>query len=422
MKPASEVTACIVDYGLYVELARVLGTVFKKVYYCNPCWPKPFPRLNEAMVGTGFDEIELCMSPFDHASEIDLYCFFDIGQGQMQLHLESLGYKVWGARMAEDLEFNRAESKELMAAQGLPIGPYEVLYGMKDLRKYLKDKQDVYVKVSKWRGHFESMYVKNYKYIEPKLTEMEQQLGPLDDQAEFIVEEPLPDRFEVAIDQYTVDGQFPGRTLYGVEIKDQGYIGVFTQRQRIPAPLREFDTKMSPIFKDMGAKTFLSAETRIGKDKIAYILDPCLRCPLPPTELYEVFYSNLPDIIWQGANGILVDPDPVAKWGAEILLLSEWAGKHFQPVDVPLDMQPFVKFRNATMIDGRYYVLPQSGEAPEIGAVVGYGNTMEEAIEMAKEVASSIEGYDVETPEHSLDKAVEEIDKAKEFGVWVEGE
>jgi hypothetical protein len=43
---------------------------------------------------------------------------------------------------------------------------------------------------------------------------------------------------------------------------------------------------------------------------------------------------------------------------------------------------------------------------------------MEDAIKMASEIAGSVKGYDVECMTHSLDEAQENIDKAKEFGVW----
>ncbi len=54
---------------------------------------------------------------------------------------------------------------------------------------------------------------------------------------------------------------------------------------------------------------------------------------------------------------------------------------------------------------------------PEIGAVVATGNTEQEAIDKVKEVAKKIEGYSIETYPESLDKAGEEKEKLKQFGI-----
>jgi hypothetical protein len=62
-------------------------------------------------------------------------------------------------------------------------------------------------------------------------------------------------------------------------------------------------------------------------------------------------------------------------------------------------------------------VVPQSSSCPEIGAVVGVGDTMEEAIEMAKEVCKQVDGYFVANFPSALDEAVEEIEKLADFGI-----
>lgn len=419
LKSSKDVTCMVVDYGLFVEVARVLGRTFKKVYVCNPSWPSPFPKMNQGMIGYGFPEIEVCLSPYDHYDEVDLYVFLDVGLGAMQDHLRKMGKAVWGAGMAEDLEFERDMTKELMKKLGLPVGPYKKIHGLDALREYLKTKKDQYIKINRWRGHFETMKAKNLDFIEPKLDEIEAQFGKLKNMVDFIVEDELKDKFEVAIDQYTVDGEYPSKMLYGVEVKDMGYIGLFTDRSKIAKELLEFDAKFAPIQKKYGARTFLSAETRIGKDRKAYMIDICERNPSPPNEIYQVEYTNLAEIMWQGANGIMIDPIPKAKWVAEIIIHSSWASTGWQPVQFPKSMEPFVKLRSGIRIDGKFYTMPQVGELPEIGAVVGYGNSMEEAMDMAKEVGESVEGYSINIPEDSLSKATEQIELAKEYGVWI---
>ena len=418
MKSPSNITAMVIDLGMFVELARTVAQTYKKVYYCNPSWVCPYPKLNEAKIGEGFPEIEVCLDPFDHFEDIDLYVFPDIGYGGFQTYLESEGKKVWGCRMAEELEFYRDDCKKLMKRLGLPVGPWEKVKSIDSLREYLKEHKKQWVKMNQFRGHFETFFSDYYTLVEPRIDEIEHQLGALKNMAEFVVEEHLPDMFEVAADAYNIDGEMPTKMLYGVEIKDQGYIGKFTNYENIPKSMREFDTKMSPTLKRYGYRSFYSPEHRIGKEQIAYMIDLCARVPSPPGELYQVYYTNLAEIIWEGANGNCIDPAPIAKWAAEIVIHSPWATKNWQPIGFPNEYEEYIKFRNAVRIDGKTYVMPQMGEVPEIGGICGYGDTMEEAINMTNEISESIKGYFLEIPNDALNKAQEEIDKAKEFDLW----
>lgn len=419
MKDVSKVTAMVIDLGIFVENARILGQHMKKVYYCNPSWVTSFPRLNENWIGKGFPEIEVVDSPFDHFEDVDLFCFFDVGHGEMQVWLEEMGKKVWGCRRGEKFEFDRIGLKKLMAKKGLDVGPYKHLKGMDALRGYLKYHEDQFVKIGKYRGMFETFRSPSYNIVEPVLDDLESNLGKFKECVEFCVEEELKDRFEVAVDAYNVDGDLPSCMLYGVEIKDKGYVGKFTPYTAIPECLKKFDKAMAPEFERVGFKSFYSPEMRVGKDKKAYMIDLCARSPSPPNELYQVFYKNLAEIVWNGANGVCIDPDPVDVWGAEILIHSSWACEKWAAVEFPKEIAHLVKLRNGVRIAGKNYAMPQVGKMPEIGAVVGWGSSMDAAVNMALEVADQVEGYFIDIPRDSLEDAKVEIDKAKSFGVWL---
>ena len=419
MKDVKDINCMVVDLGLFVEMARTLGKTMKKVYYCNPSWVTPFPKMNVGLIGYGFPEIEVVLSPWEHFEDVDLYVFPDVGHGEMQTYLESVGKAVWGCRMAEELEFSRDTCKKLMKKLGLPVGPYSVVKGLAALREYLKQHDDQWIKINRWRGQFETFDSPSYKLIEPRLDEIEWQLGALKYLTEFTVEDELKDKFEVAIDSYNIDGQLPSKMLYGAEIKDLGYCGKFTSYENVPDILKKFDRAFAPILQQYGARTFYDPETRVGKDHVPYMIDLCIRAPSPPNELYQVFYTNLAEIIWKGANGECIDPKPASVWGTEIIIRSPWACDNWQPIEVPKEYENFVKLRNAVKINGKLYVMPQVGKIPEIGSVVGYGSTMDSAMEMAKEIGDTVKGYFVELPKESLEKAKEEIEKAKDYGVWL---
>jgi hypothetical protein len=415
LKPASEVVALVVDNGLFVDIARTLGRTFKKVYYCCP-WINSFPKPHVAWVGKGFPEIEVIDDPFQVVDQIDLAVFPDIYFGWLQVHLERLGIAVWGGRHGDLMEIDRAGAKRVMKRAGLAVTPYVVVHGTAELRAYLQANDDKWVKISKWRGLMETFYSKNYIMIEPLLDKLEYELGAFKTQIDFLIENPIADALEGGIDTYSIDGQIPKTIMSGFEIKDEGYVGEWRPFDTVPEVITRYDRVMADVFKVFRYRGFYSTEVRV-KDGTPYMIDMCSRCGSPPNELYQLMMRNLPEVVWQGANGILVDPEVIGKWGAEILIHSSWADSHWQPISIKKEFAPYLKLRNSTIIDGKTYVIPQALGLPEIGAVVGYGDTVESAIEMAKEIAETVEGYDVECKVESMDKATEVVRKAKESGV-----
>jgi hypothetical protein len=418
MNDLSKKTVMCVDNGLFVSLALRLAQDFGKVYYCCPSWVSAFPKMNELMIGYGFDEIEVVETirgpQFD---EIDLFVFPDVYFGEDQVSLEAEGKLVWGARMGEELELQRDATKDLMKEVGLPVGPWKKVKGMDGLREFLQANKNQHVKVNKWRGVTETFFSKDYQSSEPKLDEVEHSLGKFKYVINFIVEEDLSDKVEIGVDAFTVDGAFPSKLLSGIEVKDVAYVGVFKDYAELPKELTLFDQKLAPTLKDYGYRGFYSTEVRIGKDHVPYMIDFCARAGSPPSELYQEFYKNISEIIWDGANGKVTDPIPEAKYAAELLIHSPWADKNWQPVDFPKDVSRFVKLRNATKIKGRHYVIPQAVGLPEIGATVGWGNTLKAAMEMAVEVAKQVDGFYIKVPFEAFDEADEEIAKLDAFGI-----
>lgn len=405
------------DNGLFVELASKLAQTFKKVFYHVP-WQSAFPKLNNAWIGRGLEGVEVIDSPWGpQFDEIDLFIFPDVYFGHEQVYLESVGKKVWGGRMGEELELCRECCKKWMRSQGLPVGKFQVLKGMDALREYLRANKNQFVKVNKWRGTFETFKSVDYKSVEPKLDEVEYNLGAFKHVLEFIVEDDLKDKAEIGTDAWSVDGKQPASLLSGIEIKDLAFVGIFKPYAELPKPLTQFNDVAAPLLKKFGYRGFFSTEVRIGKDHEGFQIDFCARAASPPNELYQEFYTNLADIIWQGANGVLVEPEPAAKYGVEALIHSSWADKNWQPLDFPKELKPFIKLRNATFINGRYYVIPQAVGLPEIGAVTGWGNTLDEAIKACKEHAEQVKGYYVNVPCDAFDKAQEEIEKCAEYGL-----
>ncbi len=416
----SKLSVMVIDGGSYVALARRLGREFGKVYYHNPAWLKPFPTLNEQYIGKGFPEIEVVESAEPYRDSIDLWYFPDTFSGTTQVALAQAGKRVWGSRTLQELELDRSVLKETLADVGLPVNPYESVHGLTALREYLQEHDDRYVKMDgRFRGHGETFRVRTYTEAKPKLDELAYELGPVAEIIDFMIESPLKRKVEVGTDTYCIDGKYPALISCGCEVKDRGYVMQMRPVSEIPPALWRVNEKLAPLFAKGKFRGAFSTEVRLGTDGKPFLIDPCMRWGSPPNELLQELWLNLGEISYAGAGGELVDPVCAAPYGAQLVLTSPWAEHHWLAVNYPSQYERFVKLRNACRIDGTTYVIPQTPGIAEVGSVIGYGDTLEEAIAMCREVADSISGLDLHAPYDAFDAAAEELAKSAAMGVEV---
>ncbi|WP_340054498.1 hypothetical protein [Pseudomonas sp. JAI120] len=199
--------------------------------------------------------------------------------------------------------------------------------------------------------------------------------------------------------------------MTGGEVKDEAYLMQTVRGAELPEQVRTVNEKLAPALKSYGYRGFLSTEVRCTKDGKAYLIDPCCRAGSPPNELYQVLMENIAEVIWYAAEGIVIEPEYKAKWGAEVLLISEWADQNWMHVAIDKSVADFVKLRNFCRIEGEYYVIPQWTGCAEIGAVVAYGDTPDEAIANCKAVADKVEGHLLDKPLDALDIAREQLEQ-----------
>jgi len=797
-------TVMVIDNGIFVEFAKTLSKHFKKVYYFMN-WVNAFPKSNPYIVGEGVEGIERVNYMWDYFDEVDLFVFPDVYYGDLQLHLQSLGKLVWGARKGEEMELYRDNMKEYMKSVGEYVTPYKVITGLDNLREYLKNNENVWVKQNVTRGDFESFHSINYENIEPLLDELEHNLGAVKYIKEFIVEDAYDNAVETGVDMYTVDGKYPNKTLAGIEVKDCyddqtevltdegwklfknlnrsekiftlrindgtgyiksefqkptdyierdyngelvsiekdtvslritpthnllvrdgiqnenaeyvswatlekgrvygkestfkrgkqvlrlqkaidvinrnkrfslfqprptlitdfdegrlknsyftiggkkirkiwmaqfmglylsegsvkkivgkkgdsyyinisqfkyvnefcemlkkmpftftkvksgfncydsalgkylydfgkakdkfipdwikksgkniinsfldayclgdgsfsynykkirkdstiynenytrrrmisryfytsskrmaddlqellvkiggvslsridkeyynnkenrlcnmygvqeklinrknyifpkdvnylqysgkvycvtvpngiimirrngksmwcgncGYIGKIVKYDSLSPKITGYNDKISEAFNKYGYKGFFSTEIRISKDKPPYMLDKCSRAGSPPSELYQLMYKNLAEIVWYGASGFLIDPITECKFGVEALIHSSWADKNWQAVSFPKKYRDNIKLRNACVIEGKYYCVPQTYGIAEIGAIVAEDNTLEGAIEKVMEISEQVKGYYIDIKTESFNQAKEEFEKLEKMGIKI---
>lgn len=417
MKATSELTVCVVDHGIFLPVARRIARDVKKVYYYSP-WEEAFPSVRSS-IGDGFEDVQRVGCPWEVKAETDLFVFPDIGFSLLQEELIGQGFPVWGARNADELEVNRGKFLNALLDTDLPMPKYQRIIGMADLREHLKDKEDKWIKISKYRGDWETMHFRSWKEDDTTLDVAAAKLGPWKDHIPFYVFDPIETTIEDGVDTYCIDGQWPAHCIHGMEAKDKAFLAAVVEHDELPEEVRKVNDAMGPILSGYGYRSFFSSEVRITEDKKSYFLDPTCRCGSPPSQVQTEMIKNYADVIWRGAHGECIDIDPVANFGVQALLTVNKGRKNWVAVDIPVELEQWVKCGFCSRIDGRLVFPPDpDNTAHDIGWLVAIGDTPQAAIESLKEKAELLPdglSASVETLAELITEANEAEDKGMEF-------
>lgn len=403
--------------GSFAYVAETLAKSYGRVLYFCP-YETSFVKHNPYIVGMGIPGVKRISNIWDYYDDIDIWYFSDLHFGPFQQWLRDRDKLVFGAGCGEDMEFYRARMKRHQKELGLPVNEYEEAVGITALREYLKDKTDVWVKSDFFRGDNETFHFENMELCEEVLLGLETDLGANAENQVFVVEKPIENAVEYGYDGPCIDGKFPSKTMFGIEVKDAGYIGVFTDYDKLPKPLKEANEKLAPTFAQYNYRGWFSSEMRSQNKDTAILTDMTCRNAEPPTSVAVELLKDYALYIWQIAYGMVPNVESKFKYGVQIIIKSEWAKTKPQPIYFPEKYNDFVKIKNLYIENGIRKFVPQDGiEMAEIGAVVGLGNTLKEAIKMAKDIAKEVKGYALSIKGDSLDEAQIEIDKLTKFGI-----
>lgn len=405
--------------GGFAYVAETLAKRYGRVLYYCP-YETSFVKHNPYIVGIGIPGVERIFNIWDHFDDVDLWYFSDLHFGPFQSWLRDQGKLVFGAGRGEDMEFYRARMKRHQKNLGLPLNEYEEVVGITALKECLKDKTDVWVKSDFFRGDNETFHFERMELCEEVLLGLETDLGANRENQIFVVEKPIENAVEYGYDGFCVDGKYPSKTMFGIEVKDAGYASVFTDYERLPKPLKELNEKLSPTFMGYGYRGWYSCEMRAPSKDMAILTDMTCRNAEPPTSLAIEMLKDYCLYIWQVAYGMVPNVESNYKYGVQIVIKSEWAKTKPQPIYFPEKYNDFIKIKNLYIDDGIRKFVPQDGiEMAEIGAVLGVGSTLKEAINMAKKIAKEVEGYGIKVKGDALDEAQAEIDKLTKSGIKI---
>lgn len=411
-------TILIYDYGTNCDFAmKMVETYGRVLLYCpfDEAYPNPY----RGRIGTGLFGVEKITNIWEYYDEVDIWAFTHLFQGEFQDWLRSRGKIVYGAGKGEALEIYRDQFKALQKQLEMPLNNHEEIIGMDALCEYLKEHEDVYIKNNVYRGIMESWHHDNYETSRPYLDFLRSEYGMYQDREKFIVETPICEdcTVEYGFDGLCVNGEFPTKTIFGLEVKDAGYICKFVDYDTLPKPVLYSNEKLAPIMRSYGYKGWYSNEMRSISKKEAIVTDMTCRHASPPTSLALEMFKNFGEIVWEVANGIVPDIQVKYKYGCQLIISCEWARKEPLAITFPPENKDYVKIKNLSIEDGVYWFLPQVDEMIQVGCVLGVGHTMKAAQEHAKEIAKSVKGFNIEINYAALDTANESIEKLVKNGI-----
>ena len=388
MKETTDVIACVVDNGLFVNVARRLASEFKHVYYTPAAWETAFPRIADAVIGDGYPEIEWVESLFEVVDKCDLIVFPDIGFAALQEYLVKQGKPVWGSRHADGLEARRGMFLKTLKTTNLPVPKYQIFKGITNLRLALESKEDVYIKVSTYRGDFETAHFRSMEEDAGLLDGWCIRMGPLSEQFKFFVFEQIDTTIEDGCDTWCIDGQWPKTVIHGMECKNKGFLATFAELSDMPEPVRKVNEEFGPILASYGYRGPFSSEVRITEDGKGYFIDPTCRYGSPPHQIQCEMIGNMGEIVWQGANGICVEPEQLARFGVQAAF--EFTRNKWNVFKIPESIAAHVRIASSCMVDGAICVPPDHDEPEGIGWLCATGSTIEYAIHNLNEYAKEM--------------------------------
>ena len=151
----------------------------------------------------------------------------------------------------------------------------------------------------------------------------------------------------------------------------------------MPEAVQIVNEAMAPTLRQYGYRNEIATEIRI-KDEEFYFIDPTMRMPGQTGEQGLETCVNKADVIWRGANGILIKPEYRAKYAAEATMHYTDNDDVWKTVRLPDgDERRWFKLCHYCQVDGLCHFPP--GANDEIGVVLGIGDTIEEAIDHLKE-------------------------------------
>jgi hypothetical protein len=400
----SHLKVAVDDLGLFPEVAVRIARDVAHVWYHSE-WRDPFPEHFRAQVGDGLEGIERVREIEPYYDQADIIVMPDNTAGAKVKFLKDHGYAVAGTGLGERLELDRWYAKEAQQKSGLPTQDSWLIKGITELRKFLKEHKDVWIKLSTFRGLLESRQHIDYRQTESRLDWLAWKLGPYKEKILFVVEESL-------------SGIEPGldATMAGYEQKGVGIIErVYQTQEETPPVLLMLHEGLAPYFEKDDTNFFYSVEFKQDKDQVPWIIDLSMRMAAPGVSAIQLEgIENFTEVMQGLATGEKVDPVIKWKYAAALALEAHEAEQDWYNIIFPQEIRRWVKLRRAVKVGSDYYAVPGFDS---VCTVTALGNTIDEVMKLVKERADQIQGAGLNKPIDELEKIRDSIEQGREQGI-----
>lgn len=416
IKDISEITAIVVDYGYFANLAEKLSTHYEKVFYYTPIETE-FREIGNCILGDGIDNVERLDDFLDpeKLKQIDLFVFPDTGMAPLQKHLKELGKIVWGSMGASSMEYSRTKFVEILDEVGLPVAPSNVLRGITDLSNHLKKVGNKWVKINNFRANMETWHHFDFAHSQRKLESLSLAFGGAKERVKFLVQDHIETEIETGYDGWCVDGEFPSVGFCGYENKNQAYLAALTDYDNLPDVVKQVNSAFAPLLKATGYRNFFSTEIRI-KDGVPYFIDPTLRAAGLALEQQQESLLNIGEIIWKGAQGELIKPKYSHKFAVEATVHYTGEMDAWKTLNVPESVRRWFKADHYCIIDGNHHY-PLNTKSDECGVMIGLGNSVDESVNHLKENMDAMKNEPVSINLEAVAQLIHKATQGKSEGV-----
>lgn len=410
--------------GLYIHLAERLTKEFDEVlYFCDWRGSVMFPESYKKNLGQGIPNVTRLDSFEQGRDRAGLIVFPDCQLGDIQMDLQKRGFKCFGGGSATKLENNRKYFKEKLKEWELPLGDYEIEKGIDKLMENLESKKDldknpVFIKISDTRGDMETKGISDIVNARSFFATQKLNMGLNGEKRDFIIEKNLPG-IECGLDTTCIKGEMPNWIQVGIEGKDAFYFCRMIDKNMLPKGMKDINDKLCAYIKENDVSTFLCTENRVN-GKEFYFTDATVRCGVPPVETQMTNWTNLGDILKQGADGICIEPEFQKEYACQLILKSDEIVARELRVTFDKKYKDNIHFYNYCMKDGDVYTVPMNISGHNVVcSVIGLGDSLDEAIDNLYEIASTIKTDDLEVNKHAFSDIFDIIDECYYEGIKV---
>jgi len=413
MKDLADTIVTVVDHGLFVHVAQCIAQKAKHVYYTGP-GEEVLRKLDKEKIGDGFENITRIKSPYNKKvkTDTDVYVFPDIGFEDEQLDLRERDYAVWGHLGAGALEENKGKFLRTLKNSGLEVPPCRVVQGITKLKALLWDESDKYVKISHWRGDWETFHWRNRVLDEQSLDCHAYRFGPNKEHITFYVFDKIDSAVEDGIDSWFIDNRWPSKVFHAMERKDKSLIGAMQDMDQIHKSVSIVNEAITPVLAEYGYRGFFSTEVRPP-----YFNDPTCRAGSPPSQVQCELIVNLPEVIVAGAHGECLEPEFDHVFGAQVVVTTDKEKGEWLVFQMPDKLRPHIKSAFACEVDGNLCIAPNPLEN-WAGWLTATGNSIEEVITTLKERKDLLpDGFECDIT--SMAHLIDELAEAKSQGIKI---